>query len=196
MEGIDSSLYAPEIQRSTVSLAWHFPDVALPVILRHLDPHVHFPEPFCADLLTAINMVFSELNMADFPTVLDCLSQQNKRYSPEQKAALSEIYALAEHQTRATRDLIDYYIELLKDYALLRGPLSPTQKPPILRFSGGTALLKDNFYKKRSGSLDPDFIGPGQIEGKRYQISLWIEKDVFDKTVVQLRFKPSQAQGL
>jgi len=146
--------------------------------------------------LGAINLVFSELATTDFPTVLDCLAQQHKHYSPEQKAAISEIFALAQQHARASKDLVDYYIELLKDYALLRGPLSPTQKPPILRFSGGTALLKDNFYKKRSGSLDPDFIGPAQIEGKRFQVSLWITKDVFDKTVLQLRFKPAIAAGL
>lgn len=193
---INTALYAPEIQRATVSLAWHFPHDVLPLVLRHLDPAVHFPEPFCADLLEALSFVLSELNTTDWPTVIDCLRQQHKLHDPEQLSAINEIFLLAQHHARATRDLVDYYIELLKDYAGLRGPLPPTQKPPILRFSGGTALLKDNFYKKHSSSQDPDFIGPGHIDGRRYQISLWIEKDVFGKVQCQLRFKPAQAQGL
>jgi hypothetical protein len=190
MDEINTTFFAPEIERALVSLAWHFPADVLARVLRHLNPEIHFHEPFCAQLLDAINLVYSDLNTTDWPTVVDCFRQQNSLTNPETLAALSAIFSLAEYQNRkATRDLVDYYIELLKDYALLRGPLPPSFRPPVLHFSGGSALLKDNAPSKRYPS-QPDFLGPGRVKGNPYEVSLWIDKDAFKKTVLKLRFKP------
>src|SRR5215469_2939882 len=100
-EAVDTRPYAPAIQRATVSLAWHFPHDVLPLVLRHLDPAVHFPEPFCADLLEALNFVLSELNTTDWPTVVDCLRQQHKLHENEQLATINEIFSLPQHHARA-----------------------------------------------------------------------------------------------
>ena len=190
MEKIDSTYFAPEIEQAAVSLAWHHPETVLALLLRHLNPEIHFRSPWCAEILDAVSLVYSDLNTADWPTVVDCLRQQRKLVDQTQLNDLNQIFSLAEHVKRATRDLVDYYIELLKDYALLRGPLPHNKRPPILHFSGGSALLKDNLHFKRPNSLDPDFLGRGKIAGQTYEISLWIEKDVFRKTVLKLRFKP------
>ena len=193
METINSVFFAPEVERATVSLAWHFPEAVLPPVLRHLDPLTHFTQPWCSDLIQAINLVFDRLTKADWPTVIDCLRQQHKLVDNEYLVDLDEIFSLALYHRRATKDLLTYYIELLKDYALLRGPLPPKLRPPVLQFSGGSGLLKPN-KTRRPDSSDPDFTGRAYVAGTPYLVSLWIDKDEFKQTIVKLRFKP--AHGL
>lgn len=175
--------YAPEVECALVSLCWHKPEL-LARVLRKLDPEIHFTELNCRMLLYAINTLYSELGETDWSSVIDCLRQQEKLFGQEHLVELEAIFSLAQGYDRASSGLLDYYIELLGDYASLRRP-SPHAKPPVLRFSGGRALLKPN-KAKRPGSNEPDFKGLGIVAGNPISLSLWVETDQHKQTTLNL----------
>lgn len=155
--------YAPEIERALVGLVWHEP-FRLPLVLRELNLSLHFFEPATRILLEAINTVYGELNAADWATVVELLRQMDQLDECGGLERLNEIYARPGYQT-----LLDYYIQALKEYALIRDS-TPIRAADFL--SGGRGVLR--IHKRKTHVKAPDMIGSAHISGHSYVLSAWI----------------------
>ena len=158
--------YAPEVEERLVSLVWHHPE-HLARVLQQLDPEVHFVQPHIRHILEAVRISYSELGECDWTTVVQVLREQKMLEEVGNLELLDQVW-----RHEGCMSFLDYYIELLQDYAIQRG-IDPHQ--PVFRFTGGRIQIKPNRSKSREGQ--PDYVGAGRVCGNNYQVRGWTEPD-------------------
>src|SRR5258708_21850869 len=119
---------APEVEEALTSLVWHYPQ-HLGELLRHLDPETHFAVPAMRWMIEAIGIGYRELACVDFCTIVQILREMGKLEECGGRPVLLTIYMYRDH----FECLLDYYIELLKDYATQRS-VDPYR--PVKYFTG------------------------------------------------------------
>jgi hypothetical protein len=157
--------YAPEVETALVSLVWRHPEYLEPV-LRELDPETHFVQPHCRHILKAVQLVFTQLGATDWSSIVQALREQKLLEETGNLVLLDEVFTYD-----ACGSLLNYYIDLLKDYAKQR-KADPTQ--PVYRFTGGRIQLQTNPHWGDEG--DPDYFGVGFVAGKKYNVKGWVSR--------------------
>lgn len=175
VEGSSTLLFSPEIETATVAIAWREPErVAL--LKRQLDPALHFIQPHCRWILSAIDIAWGELGLADWPNVIQILRELSRLEDAGGLDGVLDVWREGEflsssvwQQAGKTDKLFAHYIKMLKAYALAR------QKVPPLaykHFVGGKGTLWLNKVRKNKSA--PDFAGEARISGKLYQLKGWL----------------------
>lgn len=162
----ETFVYAPEIETAFVSICFHQPE-RCGVAYRELDPQVHFIQPHLRHILEAIDLAYRELGMADWPSVIQVLREQNRLEACGGLDGINQVY-IAHTPTPVTGRIFDHYLDLLKDYAVNR-KLDPPQK--TYKFTDGKGTVVPNKVKRKE--TDPDELGQAFVAGKAYSVKVW-----------------------
>lgn len=158
---ITTTVFAPEIEDSTVSILWHEPE-RCGVFYREMDPVVHLMQPALRIIAQAIDLAFRELGTNDFAIVCQVVRELRGFDEVGGLEGLNRIFVI--HQYRCspenTHAIFAEYMRLLKAYALHRKADLPMMP---YRFNRGEILLRENKNKRGAAA---DYLGMGKIAGK------------------------------
>src|SRR6202008_4990366 len=161
MEPPATCLFAPEIERNTVSILWRQPEY-LPLFLRRINPAIHIRQLHLRIIIEAINTVYGDFGCADWALVDQCVRELGQLDECGGLEELSALYAAYEPGAY-TEKIFSDYLGLLETYAR-----AVKEEFPVARFTGGTGTLYPNI-KRREG--DPAFVGEMKIGGKFYSVN-------------------------
>jgi DnaB-like helicase N terminal domain len=169
---------APEIEAALVSLCWAEP-AHLGKVLQKLDPIQHISQPHLRLLLQAIYECYTQAGDVDWAIVVQWLRDDQALDQFDGLSGLEIIYARPGYNA-----LLDWYIELLQDFAAHRAEL-PGVYPHY--FSGGKGYLKDNPQKRFP--KDPPILGQALVASKNYLVRGW-RPNPNQPSTISLRFYP------
>jgi DnaB-like helicase N terminal domain len=166
---MDSFTFAPEIEQAMVSLCFYNPD-RISVVMRELDPGVHFTQPHLRQILSAIDLAYRELGEHDFASVVTVLREQGQLNACGGSAGVNSVFEEFRYgfsSPQAEDEIFAHYIEMLKSYAIGR-----KTNEPVYRFNRGDIRLFPN--KTKYSESAPDYVGEGKIAGRLYRAAEWI----------------------
>ena len=111
--------------------------------------------------------MYQELGVGDWAAVIQVLREQNLLEEVGGLVLLDEVW-----RREGLPSALDFYIELLRDYAIQRG-INPYE--PVFHFTGGRVQLEPNRAWHRAG--DPEYVGAARVAGLFYRARGWGQSD-------------------
>lgn len=170
----ETCYFAPEIERSLVSILWHHPRF-IDFVHLSLDSDIHFLDPALRTVLEMLSVVYWQIGALDWASVVHALREINAIDQCGGLDGLNNIYTDNGHYPEGRTDpepFVREYIQLLSDYAIQR-QADPTKA--VFRFTGGRGTIVPNRMARREN--DPAYVGEAWVRGRRYRIRGWTNDD-------------------
>ena len=166
----DSWVYAPEIEKSLVSVLWHHPEY-IDLVLLSIDPEVHILNPVLRTVLEMVCVVFWNTGTTDWALVVHAPREIDAIKDCGGLEGLNDIYTdggLFPHGHNYPEPTVTEYMRLLHYYQEQR-ETDPTK--PVIHYTGGRGRIVPN--RRHRHDTDPSDLGQARIRGRNYRIVGW-----------------------